>query len=71
MTPEISAAITDLVQWGFSVRINSIDNYSVLFDCMDGNTEYTVQQFCLACETHGVKLEIWRDKDRVFGAFYK
>lgn len=71
MTPQIAAVITTLVQWGFSVKINSVSDKDVLFDCRDGNTSYTVNKFSLACEIHDVKLEIWSDKDRVFGAFYK
>jgi hypothetical protein len=71
MTPQIAAVITTLVQWGFSVKINSVSDKDVLFDCRDGNTDYTKNKFNTACMLHGVKLDIWSDADRVFGAFYK
>ena len=71
MTPKIAQVITDLVQYGFSIKINSITDNDVLFDCKDGNTSYTVNKFRATCETHSVKLDIWSDADRVFGAFYQ
>lgn len=71
MTPQIAQVITDLVQQGFSIKINSISEQDVLFDCKDGNTEYTVSMFRNVCQHKNVKLDIWKDADRVFGAFYK